>query len=251
MLTKSSPATVGQLVREQPARSRVFESLDIDYCCGGRLSLEDACRLNGLDPAQVRRRLAECDDERRSAVDSFDLPIDVDAMDLCELVSHIEQTHHDYLKDELPRLARVTEKVARVHGDRDPRLHKLRDAFESFWDEIVPHMMKEEMVLFPMIRKMERHLEAHEVQILPTFYCVCIASPIDQMIDEHDRAGEILAEMRELTDGFVPPDWACNTYRTMLDSLRELERDMHQHIHKENNVLFPKAIELEARLEHV
>jgi regulator of cell morphogenesis and NO signaling len=133
----------------------------------------------------------------------------------------------------------MTEKVARVHGDHEPRLLQTRAAFVALKNELEPHMMKEERILFPMIRQLEASSERQE------FHCGSVGNPIRQMEHEHDQAGNALAILNESTDGYTPPEWACNTYRAMLDSLAQLERDMHQHIHKENNVLFPKTLKLE------
>ncbi|QDV86197.1 hemerythrin domain-containing protein [Stieleria magnilauensis] len=162
-------------------------------------------------------------------------------MSLTELADHIETTHHAYLREELPRLDFMTEKVARVHGDKEPRLLKTREAVVALKAELEPHMMKEEKILFPMVRQLEAATER------PESHCGSVGNPIRQMEHEHDQAGNALAILNDSTDGYTPPEWACNTYRAMLDSLAQLERDMHQHIHKENNVLFPKAIQLEQR----
>jgi len=243
MLLEDTTVTVGELVRERPARSRVFEALDIDYCCGGKLPLEQACKKKGLDVEDVRRRLAESD----AAQEATDL-VDADAMGLAELADHIQHVHHDYLKAELPRLDAITEKVARVHGENEPRLADVRHAFVKLRDELVPHMMKEEIVLFPLIRQLESHANESPNEPLEQFHCGSVQNPIRQMMIEHDHSGDELAVMREKTDGFTPPEWACNTYRAMLDALAALEKDMHQHIHKENNVLFIKAVELETQL---
>ncbi len=238
MLNLDSNQTVGDLVRQNPNRARVFEKLKIDYCCGGKLPLSQVCEKRGLDASMVLQQIATMD----AAVESQDL-IDVDAMTLSELADHVEATHHAFLREELPRLDFMTERVATVHGDRDHRLQIVRDAFVALNTELVPHMMKEERVLFPLIRQLEAS-SAPQV-----FHCGSIANPIRQMELEHDHSGRELAILSESTDGYVPPDWACNTYRAMLDSLRRLEADMHQHVHKENNVLFPKAIQLERSLE--
>lgn len=230
---------VGQLVRQRPDRSRVFENLGLDYCCGGKLPLADACAKAGLDPDQVVSQILEADaqtDERDRHL------VDADAMSLSDLADHIEQTHHAYLRSELPRLDAITSKVAHVHGDKDPRLAEVRAAFVDLRDELTSHMMKEEQILFPMIRRIE-HADGPL-----DFHCGTIANPIRQMEFEHDRAGDALAVMRRATDAYQPPDWACNTYRAMLDGLERLEKDMHQHVHKENNVLFPKALALEGRV---
>ena len=235
MLTFDSTATVGDLVRERPGRARIFESLKIDYCCGGKISLARACEKRGIDAASVLKQIETADATQEPA----DL-VDADALTLTELADHIEQTHHAYLRAELPRLEFMTEKVSRVHGDKEPRLLQVRGAFVALKAELEPHMMKEERILFPIIRQLEASASR------PEFHCGSVANPIRQMEHEHDQAGDALAIIREATDNFVPPEWACNTYRAMLDSLENLEADMHQHVHKENNVLFPKAIELES-----
>lgn len=235
MQTIDIESTVGDLVREKPNRARVFESLKIDYCCGGKISLATACTKRKIDLSEVVDRLTQCDAQPGSEPET-----NADAMTLTELADHIEATHHAYLKEELPRLDFMTEKVARVHGDKEPRLAIVREAFMALKEELEPHMMKEERILFPVIRRLEAPADGSD------FHCGSVANPIRQMEYEHDLAGDQLAILREATNDYVPPDWACNTYRAMLDSLEKLEANMHQHIHKENNVLFPKAIELES-----
>jgi regulator of cell morphogenesis and NO signaling len=238
-MTIDLQTTVGELVKERPARSRVFEKLQIDYCCGGKLPLAEACERQEIDPQSVLQQLEESD--AQPAPDEAAL-VDADAMSLTELADHIEQTHHAFMKSELPRLDALTQKVLEVHGNADRRLADVRRAFVSLYEELVGHLMKEEQILFPMIRQMESATGT------PAFHCGSIANPIRQMEYEHDNAGNALAIMHDFTDGYQPPDWACNTYRAMLDGLRQIELDLHQHIHKENSVLFPKAIRLEAEL---
>jgi len=206
MPTLDSTATVGSFVRQRPSRSRVFESLKIDYYCGGKIPLGQACEKKGIDAANVLKQLQACN----AATENCNLT-DADSMSLTDLADHIEATHHAYLREELPRLDFMTEKVSRVHGDKDDRLFQMREA------------------------STERKAS----------HCGSVANPIRQMEHEHDLVGNALAILNESTDGYAPPEWACNTYRAMLDSLSQLERDMHQQIHKENNVLFPKTIELE------
>lgn len=234
MLTLDPEQTVGDFVRQKPARARVFESLQIDYCCGGKVPLVQACEKRGISMGEVLQAIGLSDE----LADSGTL-VDVDSMGLTELADHIESTHHAYLRDELPRLDLMTEKVSRVHGDKDERLFRMRQAFVALKAELEPHMLKEERILFPIVRQLEASVER------PEFHCGSVANPIRQMEHEHDHAGAALAILNESTDAYTPPDWACNTYRAMLDSLARLEADMHQHIHKENNVLFPKAIQLE------
>jgi regulator of cell morphogenesis and NO signaling len=210
--------------------------MQIDYCCSGKMSLLEACQLGNVSAEEALERIRASDLQG----DESEL-VDAEAMTLTELADHIVETHHSYLKDELPRLDRMTDKVSRVHGNREPRLLEVREAFLAFQAEVEPHMVKEERVLFPMIRQLEAS------NSLPQYGCGSLANPIGQMEYEHANAGVALATLRNATDGFLPPEWACNTYRAMLDALEQLERDMHQHIHKENNVLFPKALQLEAR----
>jgi len=236
MATQLGDITVGELVTGNPARSRVFEALGIDYCCGGKRPLQEVCDAKGLDITEVRARL--------EAVEADPDAVHVEAMGLGELADHIESTHHAYLREELPRLMKMTRRVAKVHGESDARLGELERVFAGFEDELYEHMMKEEQILFPAIRQMEVS------NALPQLPFGSIANPIRAMEAEHDNAGSALEQLSALTDGYTPPDWACNTYRALLDGLHELEQDMHQHVHSENNVLFPRAIELESRLSH-
>lgn len=234
MSTITPETTVGRIVAEQPNRSRVFEELGVDYCCGGKKPLAEVCAKKGLDVGEVVERLLTV-----QGAANPEEPVRFLDMPLPELADHIEATHHAYLVRELPRLMRMIDKVSKVHGDRDSRLGQVREVFAQFQGELESHMMKEERVLFPAIRRL-CGIDSP---------CACnpatIAAPIQVMEAEHDAAGDALKTMRGLTEGFTPPDWACNTYRAMLDGLLELEGDMHQHVHKENNILFPRALALE------
>lgn len=234
MSRPSLDATVGQCVADHPNTSRVFEALRIDYCCGGGKPLGQACAERQLDPQDVLEKLAQAVDEPNSAPSR-----DWTAASLAELCDHIEQTHHEYLKHELPRLQQLIVKLVQAHGRNHPELAEVQRAFADLQGELAPHMFKEEHILFPAIR----HLEQSETP--PSFPFGAIANPIRMMELEHDHAGDALARMRSATaDYAVPPD-ACNTYRAMLDGIARLERDMHEHVHKENHILFPRAIERE------
>jgi len=233
MSTLSIDSTIGEIVAANPALSRIFEEAGIDYCCGGKRSIAEACRSKGLDPQRILGRLESAAAERR--VEGLD-PM---TLSLTELADHIVATHHQYLRDELPRLDMLTAKVARVHGPDDERLVALREVFCGFADEIGAHMMKEEQILFPAIRQLDSDGDGK------ASHCGGIAAPIRVMEQEHDGAGAALERMSELTERYTPPAHACNTYRAMLDALRELQEDMHQHVHKENNILFPRALERE------
>lgn len=236
MVTLSTQTPVGELVKDRPSRSRVFEQYKIDYCCGGKLPLAEACAKKGLNPDEVLARIVDAD-----AVSDESALVDADAMGLAELADHIERTHHAYLREELPRLDFMTRKVAAVHGDGEARLHEIREVFLGFQAELMSHMMKEEQILFPMIRKIE------QADGPVSFHCGSLANPIRVMEQEHDNAGGAMERFRELSDAYTPPDWACNTFRAMYEALASIESNMHQHVHKENNVLFPKALALEAQ----
>jgi regulator of cell morphogenesis and NO signaling len=228
--------TVGEIVTQCPGRARIFESFGIDYCCGGRKPLAVAIREKSLDEKAVLGVLQAFD--RQAPRDEQDYS----GLTLTQLSDHIEQTHHTYLKSELPRLEFLVNKVANRHGDHRPQLVELAQVFNAFKVELELHMQKEEMMLFPICRTLDQATGPQR------FHCGSVQNPIAVMMHEHDDAGDALKRMRELTDDYTPPADACNTYRALFDSLRELEYDMHRHVHKENSILFPKAVELEARL---
>lgn len=232
--------TVGEIVTGQPELARVFEQLGIDYCCGGRVSLEDACRKKSIEPQSVIAMLENAHRDINESVSA-----NVSAMTLTELADHIERTHHAYVKSESPRLRAMAEKVASVHGEHDGRLASVRDTFIGLADEMANHMMKEEHILFPLIRQLETGSGT------ALGHPGTIAGPINQMEAEHADAGIALTRLNSLTDGYTPPEWACNTYRALLDGLQRFEFDLHQHVHKENNVLFPRALELHSKHETV
>jgi regulator of cell morphogenesis and NO signaling len=227
MKNVTSETPIGEIVRAMPASARIFEKLHIDYCCGGKKSLAEVCKTRALDPATVVAMLSALD----TAPNGFQR--DPDAMTLSELCDHIQEAHHAYLQEELPRLDFLTRKVAAVHGAHEPRLLVLRQVFEDFNAEMTSHTEEENQTVFPAIRKLEtgKHSTPSHVRT------IC-----KKLEHEHDHAGAALELFNQLTDGYTPPDWACTTFRTLYDSLAHLEKDMHQHVHKENNVLFPKAI---------
>lgn len=222
--------TVGELVRAVPARSRIFENLGIDYCCGGKKPLDEVCRGKGLDPATVIAMLTAFDGTPESST------ANPDTMSLSELCDHIERAHHDYLREELPRLDFMTRKVAAVHGDDETRLCEVRRIFATFSEKITAHTNEEEQIVFPRIRQLEKATRDKGV------VATDLKDVLTRLESDHDGAGAALEEFRELTDDYTPPDWACNTFRAMYDALAKLERNMHQHVHKENNVLFVKAL---------
>lgn len=233
MTTFQLDTTVGSIVRDHPALSHLFEQANVDYCCGGQKTLDEACRQRGIDPQRFIAQL-----ENYAATEATP-DVTITELSLTELADHIERIHHAYLHKELPRLEKMVTKVAAVHGEKEPRLAQIKDTFLALSAELTTHLMKEEQVLFPMIRQLEAS------NTLPSFHCGTVVNPITRMEYEHDEAGVALAQLRQLTDDFTPPEWACNTYRALFDALLTFEQDMHQHIHKENNILFPQAVLLE------
>lgn len=234
----SPDRTIAELVLEVPARSRTFENLGIDYCCGGKKTLRAVCEKKMLDPTEVVALLEATDSRAQNTPE-----MDYAAMSLAKLILDIVSRHHDYLRKELPRLNAMLTKVTRVHGDKEPRLEAMLKIFVAFEQELTSHMMKEERILFPAITMMEQRSN-----VTGNFFG-SVAHPIAQMEAEHENAGNALEQLHALSDGFAPPAWACNTYRAMLDGLHDLQKNMHTHVHKENNILFPKAIALEASLQ--
>ena len=219
--------TVAEIAAKSLAAVRVFERLGIDYCCGGKRPLTDICRQKGYDAAAVRNELEEAEKATR------DTTRDWNTAPLRELIDHIVNTHHGYLNREFPALSARLEKVYRVYNQRHGEtLLGLPQVFASLRSELEMHMRKEEIVLFPAIG-------AHKPS-------AAIENAIDAMEAEHEAAGEALAKIREITQDFHIPEYACVTYRALMSGLQELEQDLHMHIHLENNVLFPRAMQLEA-----
>lgn len=232
-------ATVSEIAAGSLAAVRVFERLGIDYCCGGKRPLADACRAKGYDPASVADQLA-------SEMQTTAAPArDWNTAPLTELIGHIVITHHAYLDRELAPLAVRLEKVHRIYNEKyGPTLTGLPEVFGALRGELEMHLHKEEMILFPYIRACEKSADASAP--LPRAPFGTVGNPIAMMESEHDSAGSALAEIRKITANFDVPAHACVTYRSLMAGLRELEEDLHMHIHLENNVLFPRAIALEA-----
>jgi len=233
----TADASVGDLVTQRPSRARIFEQFGIDYCCNGGDMLKAACEKAGADEATVLSALAASD----AAVPVAD-ERDWSEATMTELADHIEATHHSYLRGELPRIAELSEKVKSAHHEAHPHVVDLAATYAALQAELESHMWKEESILFPMIRSLQASAA------LPESHCGSVANPIRVMECEHDNAGAALAKMRALTNGYTTPDGVCNTYRALMDALSGLETDLHAHIHKENSILFPKAIAREGEL---
>ncbi len=228
-MTIAPTTTLGDLVTEDPRRSRVLDEFGLDYCCGGQATLSEACSAKGLDTQQV--------------AEALDLPDrgpapEWQALSLAELARHIVEQHHTYMWRELPRLGMLVEKVAEVHGERHPELAQVRADYGLLSEDLAAHLTKEERILFPGVLT----LTEGDPNTLGGFR---LANPIAQMLAEHDVAGDLLRRMRETTRDYAMPEDGCASYQAMLSGLEEMEADLHEHIHKENNVLFPAVIAYE------
>ena len=235
--------TVREIALEQPSSIRVFEGFGIDYCCGGRKPLAEACAAGQLEVDKVLAALdSAANAEAASSTDWAQASLD-------RLIEHIVATHHSYVKKELPRLAVLAQKVVNRHGDTQPHLPAMQKTITQLSDELTYHLAKEENVLFPYVASLEGALASGDSE--PDACFGNLANPIAMMTHEHEAAGALLAEIRRLSDDFTTPVGACPTYHAFYGGLREFEQDLHQHIHLENNILFPRAIDLESEMSRM
>ena len=224
--------TLAEAVDAAPQLAREFERRGLDYCCGGRRTLGEACALIGLDPDATVAEL--------SAAATTSGTAEWTTMTADVLVDHLEATHHRYLWDEMPRVAALVDKIVAVHRARHPELVDVASCFAHVRADLEPHMLKEERTLFPMIRELATSTGT------PSFHCGSLLNPISVMLSEHDAVGNLLARLRRLTGGYTPPADGCASYAACFAAMAELEADTHLHIHKENNVLFPMVVQMEA-----
>ena len=235
MTTIDRDITLADLIGDTPGLAPALERFGLDYCCGGGRSLADACATAGIDVDETIKEL--------SASDGPAEPAPWIGLSAAELADHIESTHHAYLGEALARLDALVDRVVGAHGETHPELLDVQRIFGELRADLEPHLMKEERMLFPMIRALDA------ADTVPQFHCGSVRNPIGVMCSEHDLAGELLAELRDLTDAWSVPDDGCASYDELYRGLAELEADTHMHIHKENNILFPAAVELERRLD--
>ncbi len=235
----NSQTTVREVALQLPQSTRVFETLKIDYCCGGSQPLAQACASAGIDVDNVMEMLAEATQSTSQVLDFQNLP-------LTELIAHILDTHHVFTKSEMDRLQLLADKVLAAHGGNHSELVHLDELLTRLCEDLKPHMFKEEQLLFPYILAMVQAAEQNRAVPFAPFGTV--NNPVRMMMREHDTAGEILRELRALTTDYTAPADACISYQTLYQALENFEKDLHQHIHLENNVLFPKALELEIAL---
>ncbi|MCH4554104.1 iron-sulfur cluster repair di-iron protein [Aestuariibaculum lutulentum] len=230
---------VGEFVAEDFRTAAVFTQYGIDFCCRGNRTLEDVCEKNGIETSELVDRLEQVlNTQGNQTIDYKSWPLDL-------LVDYIEKKHHRYVEEKIPILKQFLDKLCRVHGERHPELFEVNELFTASAGELAQHMKKEELVLFPFVKKLVKaELSNTEVEA-PGFGTV--KNPIAMMMQEHDNEGVRFRKIAEITDDYTPPADACNTYRVTFAMLQEFEEDLHLHIHLENNILFPAAEKLESR----
>jgi len=238
-MSMTAEKTLRELALENITAARMFEKLGIDYCSGGNKSLEEACRAAKLSMDQVIDSLEMAEQAAHAAQKDRNWQTEP----LAELIAYIKSTHHKYTREEMARLVPLLDKVCSVHGRNHAELQNVRSSFQGLVQELTTHMMKEDQVLFPYIVRMEEAIIQKEPVLPPPFGSV--QNPVSMMEHEHDSAGNALRAMREASRGYTPPGDACISYQTLYKALADFEADLHQHIHLENNILFPRAVGLE------
>ena len=231
--------TVAEYVTENIKTAHVFKKYGIDFCCGGNISIEKACTKKNVNQEVLEKELAEVDTVK-------DLIEDYDKWELDFLMIYIENVHHNYVKESLPIISQYANKVAKVHGHHYAHIVKVNQLFHEVANELLAHMEKEEQVLFPFIKQMVEAKKVGNKDVSAPFGTV--NNPIRMMEHEHESAGDIFKEISKLTNNYAPHAEACNTFKALYAKLEEFEKDLHQHIHLENNILHPKAIALENKL---
>ena len=237
----SSETTVREVAVQVPESTRLFEKLNIDYCCGGNRPLTEACASAGVEVDNVMAQLSVL---AKSGVSDGET-VDFQRLSLIELITHIVETHHVFTKSEMSRIQALVEKVIGAHGTNHPELLTVGELFQRLCADLNPHMFKEEQILFPFIVAMER-AETQD-QPVPFAPFGTVKNPIRMMMMEHDTAGDVLRKLRAATSDYRVPSDGCISYQTLYRALQSLEKDLHQHIHLENNILFPRAVEFENR----
>jgi len=229
--------TIGSFVAEDFRTAAVFSKYRIDFCCKGNRTVTEVCEKQNIDAdTLIENVLQVVQSENNGSIDFNSWPLDL-------LADYIEKTHHRYVEEKTNVLLPFLDKLCKVHGSIHPELFKINELFIGCAGELSQHMKKEELVLFPFIKRMVKTRESDGILSQPSFGTV--SNPIAMMMHEHDNEGQRFREIAALTNDYTPPADACTTYRVTFAMLREFEADLHKHIHLENNILFPKAVVLE------
>jgi regulator of cell morphogenesis and NO signaling len=226
-----------EIAASSPAAARVLEEAGVDYCCGGNHSLEEGCAGTGVAAEEILARLRANTEQAR--------PEDADwrSAPLAKLTEHIRQKHHGYVREAIPRVSALLAKVKAKHGANHPEIATIEGLFQQLGQEMIAHMQKEEIILFPYIERLEQ--SKHRSVPLERPFFQTVRNPIQMMMNEHDGAGNLAKQIRESSSTYAPPADACASYQLLYGELHGFETDLHLHVHLENNILFPRAVELE------
>ncbi|MDG1900778.1 MAG: iron-sulfur cluster repair di-iron protein [Bacteroidales bacterium] len=227
---------VAEVVVNNIKAAHIFKKYGIDFCCGGDITLEKACKKNKANFTALKAEIEALDNNTNTSYNYNKWELDF-------LIDHIVNIHHTYVEENIPILLQYVNKVVKVHGHHYNELLRINELVEIVVKELTAHMKKEELILFPYIKQQVKALK--EGVKAPTPHFGAVTSTISMMLDEHETAGDIFKEIANLSNNFTPPEEACNTFRALYSKLEEFEQDLHKHIHLENNILFPKAIQLE------
>jgi regulator of cell morphogenesis and NO signaling len=236
-----SSLSLAQIVNSNHQAASIFEKYHLDFCCKGKRSLEQACTEQELSISKVT------EDLENIFIKDNNSAIDFEKMNLAQLSDYIVHTHHAYVKNEMPQIHAYLEKVSSKHGERHPELYKIFQIFSAVKEEMEGHMKKEELILFPRIKELQKLTDNESAHL--RLNITYLQSPITVMEQEHDHAGSLLNDIRILTNNYAPPQDACTTYRLSFAALQAFELDLHQHVHLENNILFPKATNMFRELQ--
>ena len=229
--------TVGEFVAQDFRTAAIFSKYGIDFCCKGQKTVEEVCEKKNINESKLFEELnAVLATKNDKGIDFSSWPLDL-------LVDYIEKTHHRYVEEKTPIIIQFLDKLCSVHGANHKELFEINELFIGSSQDLAAHMKKEELILFPYVKKMMKATISHSLIEEPFFGT--IKNPIASMMDEHDAEGERFRTISALSNNYTPPNDACNTYQVTFAMLKEFEEDLHKHIHLENNILFPKAKALE------
>lgn len=231
---------IGEIVANDYRTASVFSKYAIDFCCQGNRTIEQACIEDNIDVDNVLSDLQAIDENHSELSDNYQ------TWSMEKLANHIVEKHHKYVQEKSMEITPYLEKICKVHGKTHPELFEIKDLFNTTAGEMAIHMKKEELILFPFIRKLHR-ANVENTKVSPTHFG-SVENPINMMMDDHSEEGERFRKIDKLSNHYTPPQDACNTYRVTFGLLKEFEQDLHLHIHLENNILFPQAIEIEKKL---
>lgn len=234
-------STIAEIVANNYRTAEVFKKYGIDFCCGGKKTIAVVCTEKGIDARILERELHSL--QTITAGPQHDFKNWSPAF----LADYIVNVHHTYVNNNLPLITEFTDKVAKVHGHHNPETIEINELWKQVVADLTTHIKKEELVLFPYIRNLEKFIKG-EIENLPAPPFGTVKNPVQMMEHEHETAGELLHRIQQLSAGYNPPDHACNTYRVLYAKLKEFENDLHTHIHLENNILFPKIVVMEEEI---